>query len=205
MDSKGSAHRWVAESMKAMSLQSVLALNNCLFCCCLSVGCGVVSPTDINEQFLDVIEQRQNRYQLKAGDTIAIKLYNREGDLNQPQIHVLPDGRTDILYMHDEKVAGMTRLDKFDEGIGMIHNVYIYPTYRGRGLSKQMMYVVEEKAREFGYRFLRLDTGGFNVVAQNLYRKLGYVEIERFIDFENLKNERTRPYYFDKLYMEKQL
>ena len=110
-----------------------------------------------------------------------------------------------LLLTVDGNVAGMTRLDKFDDGIGMIHNVFIYPEYRGRGLSKQMMYVVEEKAREFGYRFIRLDTGGFNVAAQSLYRKLGYYEIERFTDFENLKRERTRPYYLEKVYMEKQL
>jgi len=110
-----------------------------------------------------------------------------------------------LLLTVDGNVAGMTRLDKFAKGVGMIHNVYIYPEYRGRGLSKQMMYVVEEKAREFGFKFLRLDTGGFNVVAKSLYRKLGYYETERFTDFENLKREHTRPYYLEKVYMEKKL
>jgi GNAT superfamily N-acetyltransferase len=73
-----------------------------------------------------------------------------------------------LLLTVNGNIAGMTRLDKFSEGIGMIHNVYIYPEYRGRGLSKQMMYVIEEKARDFGFKFLRLDVGGFNIVAQKL-------------------------------------
>jgi len=68
-----------------------------------------------------------------------------------------------------------------------------------------MMHVIEKKAKEFGFRFLRLDTGGFNVVAQSLYKKLGFVEIERFTDFENLKDESTRPYHLEKVYMEKKL
>jgi ribosomal protein S18 acetylase RimI-like enzyme len=105
----------------------------------------------------------------------------------------------------DSKTAGMARLDKFGEDIGFIHNVYIYPEYRGKGYSKQMMYDLEERANKFGYSSLRLDAGGFNVVAKNLYRKLGYHEIERFTDFDNLKIERTRPYYQEKIYMEKKL
>lgn len=105
----------------------------------------------------------------------------------------------------DGKTAGMARLDRIDENVGMVHNVYIYPEYRGKGYSTRMMDVLEEKARGFGYSFLRLDTGGFNVVAQSLYRKLGYVEIERFTDFDNLKNPVTRQYYLEKIYMEKKL
>ena len=105
----------------------------------------------------------------------------------------------------DGKTAGMVRLSRFSENIGMIHNLYIYPEYRGHGYSKQVMYVLEDKARESGYSILRLDTGGFNAVAQNLYRKLGYVEIERFTDVARLENEITQPYYDDKVHMEKKL
>jgi GNAT superfamily N-acetyltransferase len=105
----------------------------------------------------------------------------------------------------DGKSAGMVRMSKFNENIGMIHNLYIYPEYRGKGYSKQMMYFLEDKAREFGYSFLRLDHGGFNIVAQNLYRKLGYVEIDRFTDVARLENEVTQPYYDDKVHMEKKL
>ena len=115
-----------------------------------------------------------------------------------------PEG-INLVLMVDGKNAGMARFDKFDEGIGMIHNVFIYSEFRGKSYSKQMMDVIEEKARDYGYKLLRLDTSGRNVVSQNLYKKRGYVEIERFTDFENLKNEVTRPYYLEKVYMEKQL
>lgn len=115
-----------------------------------------------------------------------------------------PEGITLIMKV-DGKTAGMARLDRIDENVGMIHNVYIYPEYRGKGYSIQMMDVLEEKARSYGYSFLRLDTGGFNAVVQSLYRKLGYVEVERFTDFDNLKNPVTRQYYLEKIYMEKEL
>ena len=65
-----------------------------------------------------------------------------------------------ILYVNGN-VAGTARLDKFADKIGNVHQVFIYPKYRGNGYSKQLMYVLEDKARDFGYSFLRLDTGGF--------------------------------------------
>ena len=105
----------------------------------------------------------------------------------------------------DGKTAGTARLDKFAKDIGNVHQVFIYPEFRGNGYSKQLMYVLEERARKFGYSYLRLDTGGFNVVAQNLYRKLGYVEIERFTPVSGLENEKTRQYFNEKVHMEKKL
>lgn len=110
-----------------------------------------------------------------------------------------------LLLTVDNKTAGMVRLSKYDENIGSIHNVYIYPEFRGRGYSKLIMYELEKRAKELGYLFLRLDTGGFNHVAQSLYKKLGYIEIDRYTDFENLKDEVKSKYYLDKVYMEKQL
>ncbi|HVR73902.1 MAG TPA: polysaccharide biosynthesis/export family protein [Planctomycetota bacterium] len=62
----------------------------------------------MNESFRDVLEQRHNHYKLKAGDTIAIKLYNRPGDLNQVASLVLPDGRSDLFFMDAHIVAGKT-------------------------------------------------------------------------------------------------
>ena len=110
-----------------------------------------------------------------------------------------------IILKVDGKTAGMARLNKFSDKIGMIHNVYIYPEYRGNGYSKSLMSSLEDKAREFGYDFLRLDTGGFNLVAQNMYKKLGYIEIERFTPKAGLENEKTQKYYDEKIHMEKKL
>ena len=123
-----------------------------------------------------------------------------------PQITpIKPPEGINLLLRVDGKTVGMARFDKFEEGIGMVHNVFIYSEHRGKGFSKLMMDVIEEKASEFGYKFLRLDTSGRNVISQKLYKKRGYIEIERFTDFENLNNEFTRLYYIEKVYMEKQL
>ena len=73
-----------------------------------------------------------------------------------------------LLFKVDGEVAGTARLDKFEDNIGMVHQVFIYPNYRGKGYSKKLMYVVEDWARKFGYTYLRLDTGGFNARADEM-------------------------------------
>ena len=74
----------------------------------LLVSCAVTSPAEVNEKYRDVLDQRHDHYVLKDGDTIAVKLYNRAGDLNQTSILVLPDGRSDLFFMDNHMLAGKT-------------------------------------------------------------------------------------------------
>lgn len=80
----------------------------------------------------------------------------------------------------DEKVVGMGALKKLEEGVGEIKRMYIRPEYRGQGLGKELLNKLIEKAREFEYTVLRLDTADFMTVAQNLYRSAGFKEIGEY-------------------------
>lgn len=71
-------------------------------------SCAVTRPEDINDAYRDVLDQRHNHYTLKEGDTVTIKLYNRPGDLNQSEVIVLPDGRSDIFFMDSHLFLGKT-------------------------------------------------------------------------------------------------
>ena len=62
----------------------------------------------VNQAVWEILEQRHKHYQLKDGDTLTIKLYNREGDLNQDAILVLPDGRSDIFFLDSYELSGKT-------------------------------------------------------------------------------------------------
>ena len=76
-----------------------------------------------------------------------------------------PEG---ILYIIevDGEAGGMGRLSKQEEGVGEIGSMYTRPSYRRRGYGTEMLRRLEDKATELGYSILRLDTAGFNVVAQ---------------------------------------
>ena len=114
-----------------------------------------------------------------------------------------PEGIVYILEV-DGEAAGTGRLSKLEERIGEIKNMYIRPEYRGNGYSYLLLHSLEDKAREFGYSALRLDTADFNVVAQHIYNKSGYDEIERYSEGAFI-DESTRAYYENKKYMEKKL
>ena len=79
----------------------------------------------------------------------------------------------------DGKAVGMGALKKLEDKVGEIKRMYIRPEYRG-GLGRRLYGLLEDKAREFGFEVLRLDTSRLNVAALSLYGKVGYTEIDRY-------------------------
>jgi len=64
---------------------------------------------------------------------------------------------------------------------------------------------LEETALEFGLTSLKLGTSGFNIPAQRLYLKMGYVETKRYTTIDPLRSETLKRYHAEKMYMEKTL
>ena len=58
--------------------------------------------------------------------------------------------------------------------------MYVTPEHRGAGLSRWMLGALEEEARGFGYRRIRLETGVHQHEALGLYRSAGYVEVPAY-------------------------
>ena len=71
-------------------------------------ACAVVPPQEINGKYRDVLDDRHNDYRIKFGDSLGIRVYGIDGDVNQENILVLDDGRTDLFWLHDYKVEGKT-------------------------------------------------------------------------------------------------
>lgn len=97
----------------------------------------------------------------------------------------------------------MGRLVNLEQGIGEINNMYVDPIHRGRGYGLIILDRLEEKAQDFGFNVLRLNAARFNVIAQNLYRKAGYYEIQRYYELDFKGNEDSRMMYDEVVYMEK--
>lgn len=76
----------------------------------------------------------------------------------------------------DDHAVGLGRLSVLEDDIAEINNMFVSSEYRGYGYGRVILNGLEEKAREYGYSTLRLDTGAHNVAAQRMYRKAGYVE-----------------------------
>jgi ribosomal-protein-alanine N-acetyltransferase len=78
------------------------------------------------------------------------------------------------------EIAGfaIARVDiRRNEQFGHIVTVDAAPAYRRKGIAQKLLHEVETILRERGIKECRLEVRENNVVALNLYKKLGYIEI----------------------------
>ena len=97
-----------------------------------------------------------------------------------------PDGRPTegqaIFAVEDagtgEHVGYLWIADRDSQGrrVLWIYDIEIDERFRGRGLGRAAMTLVEEQARERGLERVELNVFGGNDVARNLYRSVGYEE-----------------------------
>ena len=120
---------------------------------------------------------------LKDSDDYAASLYPAESNhmldietLLRPQMNffgVIIDGVV-------KGCGGFWAHDHYVE----IKRVYIDPSARGLGLSRNLMTVLEDEARVLGVKIARLETGVSQPEALGLYRALGYAERGPFGDYK---------------------
>ncbi len=102
------------------------------------------------------------------------------------------------LLMVNDVAVGMGALRKLEDGVGEIKRMFIRPEFQGKGYGKVMMNRLMEKAREFGYKTLRLDTAYFLEAAVHIYKSAGFKERGSYPGTES----EGEPHY---IYMEKKL
>ena len=65
------------------------------------------------------------------------------------------------------------------EDTAELQKLYLKDEVKGRGLSYELVRLIEAKARELGYRHMYLETHSNLEIAIHLYEKCGYREIDR--------------------------
>jgi len=80
------------------------------------------------------------------------------------------------LYDGDEAVGAIWLRVELERPIksGFIFDVHIEEKFRGKGYGRQIMLLIEEKARELGVKRIGLHVFAYNSVAHNLYKSIGY-------------------------------
>ncbi len=91
-----------------------------------------------------------------------------------------------LLAFYNDKLAGCVGVRKFKNEICEMKRLYIRPDFRKKNIGKTLSKVITLKAKEIGYRSMRLDTLPFMREAINLYSSLGFKEITpyRYNPFE---------------------
>ena len=84
--------------------------------------------------------------------------------------------------MSDGLPVGCVAMKGEGTGLGEIRRMWVSPAARGLGLSRRLMAVIEDKARDMGIKTLRLDTNGKLHAARRLYESSSWHEIPRYND-----------------------
>lgn len=93
----------------------------------------------------------------------------------------------DVIVAYDGDISvGCAGLKKYDEENAEVKRVFIKSEYRGRGISKILMSMLEERARKKGYKYLILESGEQLVAAMALYRKLDYKIIPNYGQYKDM-------------------
>ena len=92
----------------------------------------------------------------------------------------------------DGEPVGCGALKIGSDKIGEIKRMWVKGSVRGLGLGRRILETLEEQAREYAVRVVRLDSNRTLKEAQALYRVCGYCEIPPFND------ERYADFWFEK-------
>jgi GNAT superfamily N-acetyltransferase len=78
------------------------------------------------------------------------------------------------------------------QGIGEIKRMYVEPSARGQGLSRELLHALLAHARSVGLAEVWLETGTAQPEAMALYESSGFVAMEPYGDYKD--DERSRCY-----------
>ena len=90
-----------------------------------------------------------------------------------------------VAYDGDMPIGG-AGFKRFDETSAEVKRMFVKPEYRGRGVAKGILALIEQKAKEAGYERLVLETGGFLIAANKLYKGIGFRVIPNYGPYVNM-------------------
>lgn len=103
------------------------------------------------------------------------------------QYNTLEDINDVIVAYDGKKPVACASFKRYGEGVAEVKRVFVRKEYRGRGISKEMMADLEEKAKAKGYCSLILETGELLKAAVQLYSSSGYSVIDNYGQYEGMR------------------
>jgi putative acetyltransferase len=141
------------------------------------------------------VEIRRERFDSEAARALAgaleaelLATYDGDpgsGGLPAAPIFEPENGGAFLVGRIDGEAVACGGIARFDEATAEIRRMYVVPTARGRGLSRQVLAALEDEARGLGYSFVRLETGNLQAEAIGLYVSAGFGPIPRYGPFAN--------------------
>lgn len=109
-------------------------------------------------------------------------MYDTEGGTGDfhPDDVTVPRSAFIIAWVDGEAVGCGAIRPMEDERYTEVKRMYVRPAFRGRGISRRVLVDLEQRARDFNYRYLQLETGVLQPEAIGLYESFGFYRIPNF-------------------------
>lgn len=141
--------------------------------------------TDATPQLVDGARELFREYHEWLGEVVCSARLPEE-ILSLPAPYSPPEGRLLLALAPGGAIAGVVGVRSVEGTVpatGEIKRLYVRPPYRGKGLGRYLAGQALEAAADLGYAEAVLTTlPGTMQQALGLYRSLGFVETEPFID-----------------------
>ncbi len=125
-----------------------------------------------NKDFIELCQMLDDYLNCIAGGEKNRSQYIKYNKLND--IHGV------VMAYEDDLAVGSACFKKYDEESAELKRVFIREEYRGKDISKKLMELIEEKARQEGFSQLILESGEILIEAMGLYRSIGYNVIPNY-------------------------
>ena len=102
-----------------------------------------------------------------------------DDDLDEIPETYLEDGGEFLVGIYDGRLVAMGALRHVTGTVAELKRMHVHPSFQRRGFGRLILARLEARARELGYRRLRLNTTVVQTAAQRLYATSGYREVGR--------------------------
>lgn len=104
------------------------------------------------------------------------------------QFNTLQDIHDVVVIYYKGTAIGCGGYKRYSNETAEIKRVFVRKDYQGKGISKIIMSLLENQARNDGYKSLILETGKPLTAAVNLYHKIGFTQIDNYGHYQGLEN-----------------
>jgi GNAT superfamily N-acetyltransferase len=85
-----------------------------------------------------------------------------------------------LLAFENDELIGLGGMRCLDAATAEVKRMYVCPEHRGRGVGRELLEALEDRASEMGCTAVRLDTGNRQAQAIGLYLAAGYTDIDAY-------------------------
>jgi GNAT superfamily N-acetyltransferase len=103
------------------------------------------------------------------------------------QLNHLKDIKDVIIAYDNDIPVGCASFKQFDEECAEVKRVFLREDYRGMGISKKLMELIETYAKEKGFQYLIVETGKPMTTAINLYQGIGFQTIPNYGPYKDME------------------